>query len=146
LSGQVFETTADSASATPLANAIVMAMPASGAPPVPGDSSGAGSGGGGYPGPDGRYVAFTDANGVFTLELLEGSYRFIAGKQGSHRYQYFNHVFSFGEAAPYPVPSRQIPPRFDLPPLGTLKASITGQVLGYNPLADAMPQPLEGAE
>ena len=145
LSGQVFEGGGtDSADAIPLANAMVMALPVQGTSPD--ESTGVGSGGPGYPSPEGSLVAFTDANGVYTLDLLQGSYRFIAGKPGSHRYQYFNHVYSFAEAAQYPWPSRLIPPRFDLPRLETLKAAITGQVLGYNPLADAMPQPLEGAQ
>ncbi|HET9235208.1 MAG TPA: carboxypeptidase-like regulatory domain-containing protein, partial [Candidatus Eisenbacteria bacterium] len=52
---------------------------------------------------------------------------------------------TFGEAGQYLVPSRMAAPRFDLPALTTLPAAIEGQVLGYNPLADAMPQPLEGA-
>jgi flagellar hook capping protein FlgD len=38
-----------------------------------------------------------------------------------------------------------IAPRFDLPRLETPQGAISGQILGYNPLADAMPQPLEGA-
>jgi len=144
LSGQVFEATADSSNATPLANAIVVAIPLQAWPPD--DSTGVGPGvGGGYPSPDGRYVAYTDANGIFTLDLLQGGYRLLAGKQGSHRYQYFNHVYAFGEAAQISWPNRQTPPRFDLPVLSANRAVIAGQVLGYNPLADAMPHPLEGA-
>ena len=147
LSGQVFEATPDSTNAAPLANAIVVAIPVQAWPPD--DSTGVvpgSGGGGGYPDPGGSLIAYTDANGIFTLDLFQGAYRFIAGKPGSHRYQYFNHVYTFSEAAQYPWPSRIIPPRFDLPTLATNNAVIAGQVLGYNPLADAMPHPLEGAE
>jgi flagellar hook capping protein FlgD len=152
LSGQVFEATTDSLNSNPLAQAMVVALPVQGmAPPdtgvAPGDSTGAG-----LPNtyPDiGTYFALTNGDGLFTLELPEGSYRLVAGKPGSHRYQYFNHVYHFAEAAQYPVPSRIMAPimapRFDLPPLTDNHAVLTGQVLGYNPLADAMPQPLEGA-
>ena len=145
LSGQVFEATPESLD-TPLADATVLAMPVNGA--FPDDSTGVQPGdanGDGMPDPNGPYIAFTDPNGVFKFTLPQGLYRILAGKQSTHRYQYWNHVYAFGEAGQYLVPSRMAAPRFDLPVLTTLPAAIEGQVLGYNPLADAMPQPLEGA-
>jgi hypothetical protein len=137
---------------SPLAGAVVMAVPTAGvfsdSLPVPGANGETDPAG---PGAGNRFVTYTGNDGRFEIRVPAGYYRLVAGDVGHHRYQYWNHVDRFDQASVLRVPEITMPPylepRFDLAPLADASvATITGIVLHDDPRLDSVvPRPLEGA-
>ncbi len=136
---------------SPLAGAVVMAVPAGGvfpdSLPLPGANGETDPAG---PGPGGRFMGYTGNDGRFTIKVPAGNYRLVAGELGRHRYQYWNHADRFDQALALRVPNITMPPylepRFDLAPLTNASvATITGIVVHDDPNLDRPAIPVEGA-
>ncbi len=88
------------------------------------------------------------------MDVPPGNYRFIAGRAGAYRYQYWNHTDRVDNATILWVPDPRMDPaiptlaiRFDLAPLNAnTKTVIAGTVLAMDPTTDGPPQPLADAD
>ena len=91
------------------------------------------------------FRTFTGEDGRFELPVEPGAYRLVAGKPNRYGYRWSPQVRIWNEARVYVLGDGQTETvTFAIPPSDSVDAAgISGQVLGYDPVTDGPPAPLE---